>query len=173
MNAARNVELKARLRDLPAAREIAQRLATDSLGVQTQVDTYFVCPHGRMKVREINGRTAQLIWYERADRSTSKDSDYLLVEVSAARAKTLKAEMGIRGVVSKRREIFLHKNVRIHLDEVDRLGSFIEFEAVLSDKVSEPSGRRQVAELRNKFGIADDDLLAQSYSDMLLGWGEK
>jgi len=33
--------------------------------------------------------------------------------------------------VSKRREIYLWHNVRIHLDAVTGLGSFVEFEAVL------------------------------------------
>src|SRR4051812_6604987 len=114
MKPARNVELKARLRNLPAAREIARQLATDFLGIQHQIDTYFACPQGRMKLREIDGIGAQLIWYERPDESASKDSDYILVEVTADRARSLKAQMGIRGMVSKRREIFLHQNVRIH-----------------------------------------------------------
>ncbi len=76
--------------------------------------------------------------------------------------------MGICVVVSKRREIFLRDNVRIHLDQVEQLGTFIEFEAVLGERLSEPTGRRQVAELRRHFGIEDDDLLAKSYADLLL-----
>ena len=36
----KNIELKARLHSLPAASEIAVRVATASLGVQRQVDTY-------------------------------------------------------------------------------------------------------------------------------------
>ncbi len=86
MKPARNVELKARLHNLAAARQIARQLATDAAGVQLQVDTYFVCPHGRMKLREIDGRTAQLIWYERPDLTASKDSDYLIVTVPPTRA---------------------------------------------------------------------------------------
>ncbi len=34
-------------------------------------------------------------------------------------------------VVSKRRRLFLWEGVRIHLDEVEDLGNFVEFEAVL------------------------------------------
>ncbi len=163
---AKNIELKARLHNLPAARQVALQIATGSLGIQQQVDTYFHCPQGRMKLREINSHTSQLIWYERPDQTDSKDSEYLIVEVSRQRAKSLKAQMGIRGVVSKRREIFLHKNVRIHLDEVEGLGNFIEFEAVLGERLSEATGRRQVAELRKRFGIGNDDLLAVSYAEL-------
>jgi predicted adenylyl cyclase CyaB len=167
MKPARNVELKARVGDLASARKVALRLATESLGIERQVDTYFFCPHGRMKLREIDGGVAQLIWYDRADELRSKDSDYLLVEVSANRARRLKAEMGIRGVVSKRREIFLCGNVRIHLDDVQGLGQFIEFEAMLGERISESTGRRQVAELRKEFHISDADLMAESYADLL------
>jgi adenylate cyclase, class 2 len=167
MNPARNIELKARVRDLAAARYIALQIATEYVGVQQQTDTYFVCPQGRMKLREIVGQTAYMVWYDRSDDLQSKDSDYLIQEVSTERARELKAEMGIRAIVEKRREIFLYSNVRIHLDEVARLGSFLEFEAVLGPKVRAPTGRRQVAERRKVFNIQDADLLRTSYVDML------
>jgi adenylate cyclase class 2 len=166
MNPARNIELKSRQRDLAAARYIALQIATEYVGVQQQTDTYFVCPQGRMKLREIVGQTAYMVWYDRSD-DLQKDSDYLIQEVTPERAKQLKAEMGIRAIVEKHREIFLYNNVRIHLDEVAQLGSFLEFEAVLGPKVRAPTGRRQIAELRKVFNIQDADLLRTSYVDML------
>ena len=182
MNPAKNIELKARLHQLSAAREIAQRLATANYGVERQTDTYFHCPAGRMKLREIEHfvvgqdestaptrRVAQLIWYERADQIDSKESTYQITEINdPARIKQLKAEMSIRGVVAKRREIFLYENVRIHLDEVEGLGTFLEFEAVLGDGIDAAAGQSQVATLQKAFGISANDLLANSYSDMLL-----
>ena len=48
-------------------------------------------------------------------------------------AEALDAALGTVVVVSKRRRLFLWEGVRIHLDEVDGLGSFVEFEAVLPD----------------------------------------
>jgi adenylate cyclase, class 2 len=168
MNPARNIELKAKLRDPAAARYTALQIATDYVGVQQQTDTYFVCPQGRMKLREIVGQPAYLVWYDRPDDLQSKDSNYLLQEVTPERIRTLKVEMGIRAIVAKQREIFLVQNVRIHLDEVEQLGSFIEFEAVLSPTVRAPTGRRQLMELQKLFRIEPDDLLRTSYVDMLL-----
>jgi adenylate cyclase, class 2 len=178
MEPARNIELKARLPNLDAARKIAQRVATAYLGVQEQTDTYFHCPQGRLKLREIVDygtqgseppcRIAQLISYDRPDEFDAKQSNYQIVEIDdPARADALKREMGIRVVVAKRREIFLHHNVRIHLDEVSGLGTFLEFEAVLGPQVDAVTGRNQVAELQTEFGIRQADLLAASYSDML------
>jgi predicted adenylyl cyclase CyaB len=182
MELARNVELKARLHDLAAAQQIAKRLATAYLGVQQQVDTYFHSPHGRLKLREIStdatagssssasSSTAQLVWYSRPDQAGAKGSDYLLVDVpDPARLKqALAAALGVQVIVDKRREIFLHHNVRIHLDEVTNLGAFLEFEAVLSPSIADATGHAQVAALQSEFGITSSDILAVSYSDLLL-----
>ena len=165
----RNIELKARLADPRAARQTAEALATKRLGVQEQVDTYFPCPHGRLKLRQIDGLSSQLVWYARPDRQGPKASDYRLVPVS--NPETLKAALtaalGVQCVVRKRREIFLYHNVRIHLDEVAGLGSFLEFEAVLGPEVDDTAGRAQVDELVARFGIGQADLLSGSYSDMI------
>jgi adenylate cyclase, class 2 len=166
---ARNIELKARLASFEAARATAARLATDPPGLETQVDTYFVCRHGRLKLREINGVRAQLVWYARSDRPDAKASDYWLVNVPEPKPlkQALAAAWGTLVVVEKRREIYLHHNVRIHLDEVTGLGEFIEFEAVLGPGVDEAGGQAQVAWLQDEFRIAPADLLEGSYSDLL------
>lgn len=165
----RNIELKARLSDIEAARQVAQSIATKEIGLQEQTDTYFHCPNGRLKLRQIEHSPAQLVWYARPDEEGPKASDYRLVPV--ANPETLKAALadayGIWCIVHKRREIYLYHNVRIHLDEVDELGTFLEFEAVLGPQVDDEMGRAQVAELRKQFTISDTDLLAVSYSDLL------
>ena len=70
-------------------------------------------------------------------------------------------------MIRKSRRIYLYQNVRIHLDEVESAGSFLEFEAVLDDSISDAAGHAQVQQLRREFGIAAADLLAGSYGDML------
>jgi predicted adenylyl cyclase CyaB len=165
----RNIELKARLRDLAAARAVAESVATKRLGVQHQVDTYFHCHNGRLKLRQIDRLSAQLVWYARPDQQGPKASDYRLVPVS--NPETLKAALtaalGVRGVVEKRREIFLVENVRIHLDEVVGLGQFLEFEAVLGAEHSDADGHAQLDRLTAQFGIRPDDLLSGSYGEMV------
>lgn len=165
----RNIELKARLEDLDAARKVAETIATERLGTQRQVDTYFHCKHGRLKLREINAQKAELVWYARGDQPGPKASDYQLVRVpDPAKLKAaLTAALGIRGVVEKRREIFLHDNVRIHLDDVTGLGRFLEFEAVLGPGIDDAAGRAQLDRLIERFAIAEADLLPGSYGDTL------
>lgn len=71
-------------------------------------------------------------------------------------------------VVSKARRLFLWEGVRIHLDQVDSLGNFIEFEAVAACE-SFDLGRFEVllADLRRSFGIEDAHLVGESYSDLV------
>lgn len=166
----RNIELKARLADLPAARQIAGRIATQYVGCERQVDTYFHVPQGRLKLREIDDRPTMLVYYRRPDSAEPKPSDYWLVPVaSAAELKqALAAALGVRAVVDKRREIFLADNVRIHLDEVAGLGTFLEFEAVLSTEVDDAAGHAQVELLSRQFGLRPDDLIHGSYGEPIV-----
>lgn len=164
----RNVELKARIDAGDRMRAIAAQLATERLPDQHQIDTYFVCLHGRLKLREINAQRAELIWYERPDQTESKLCRYCRIPVAdpAALKHALQAALGLRVVVEKHREIYLFHNVRIHLDQVTGLGNFLEFEAVLGPEVTEAAGRRQVEQLQARFGIATADLLTGSYADL-------
>lgn len=162
----RNIELKARIHSLHAARAVAERIATGRLGVERQVDTYFCCNQGRLKLRRREGRPAQLVAYRRADQAGPKASDYRLVEVQDAEGleQALGAALGAWAVVEKRREIFLHHNVRIHLDQVAGLGDFLEFEAMLDPCVDDQAGQAQLQLLAEQFGISPRDLVDCSYS---------
>ena len=70
-------------------------------------------------------------------------------------------------VVRKRRELWLLDNVRIHLDTVDGLGSFLELEAVVDAAHDEARCRARVHELLPAFGVAEADCVRASYSDLL------
>ena len=170
----RNVELKARYPDLQAGHDTALRVGavdTDSL---EQVDTYFHAADGRLKLREINSRveglSAELIWYARPDQVAARTSQFHVVPVPrpAAILEALDTGLGIQVVVRKTRHLYLLDNVRIHLDEVDRLGSFLEFEAVLDRGQEEAIGYVQLQELQREFGIAAEAIIGASYSDLLL-----
>jgi predicted adenylyl cyclase CyaB len=137
--------------------------------VQVQTDTYFRVPHGRLKLREIEGQQAELIWYDRPDHGAARTSTYRRVPVPdpAGLKAALAAALGVRGEVRKRREITLWHNVRIHLDDVAGLGTFVEFEAVLSPADDEATAHVRLEELSWGLGIRPGDHLAASYADLL------
>jgi cytidine deaminase len=166
-----NVELKARCADLDLATERCAAIGAVEQGVLEQRDTYFSTVRGRLKLRELGSGTSELLAYERVDDPEATESSYLLVPVPAPHelSEALVAALGEPlVVVSKRRRLFLYEGVRIHLDDVDGLGSFIEVEAVLPDAGDAETARAKVARLRAELEIAEEDLVAGGYSDLLL-----
>ncbi|MFH1263618.1 MAG: class IV adenylate cyclase [Pseudomonadota bacterium] len=164
-----NVEIKCTYPDLKRGKTCAERLGARFDSVQHQIDTYFATRSGRLKIREIEGKGAQLIPYLRPDTTGPKVSDYQMIPIPEVRAvKALLDEiLGIEVVVEKQRSIYLLQNVRIHLDEVKNLGSFLEFEAVYDRPEEEESERTKVNRLLSEFGVKPDSLLAGSYREML------
>jgi len=68
---------------------------------------------------------------------------------------------------SKERRLLLWEGVRIHLDTVQGLGSFVELEGVAAPDSDLSGEHAKVARLREALGIVD--VLTDSYSDRLLG----
>ena len=72
-------------------------------------------------------------------------------------------------VVDKEREIYFIDNIKIHLDQVKGLGTFLEIEAQSEDgDKSEGLLNRQCVQLMDELGIRNEDLVNESYSDLLL-----
>jgi homotetrameric cytidine deaminase len=166
----RNVEIKTRDADPGATLERALALGASDEGVLTQRDTYFGARHGRLKLREEDGPSARahLIAYMRPDSDEQRTSNYRLAEVSdpAALREALDAALGTRVVVDKRRHLLLYENVRIHLDEVEGLGSFVELEGVAPPSSDLTREEELVARLREELALGEP--VAVSYSDLLL-----
>lgn len=168
MHARRNVELKARCPDPAAAERAAVSLGAADRGLLRQLDTYFRVPNGRLKLRETDGRPAELIYYHRENTSGDRPSDYQLVPVPdpAALKSALAGALGVRGEVRKVRHLLMWHNVRIHLDTVEGLGAFLEFEAVLSEGEDEPTSYGRLSTLATALNVRDEDRLSHSYSDL-------
>ena len=165
----RNIELKARLHDREHARNVCQRLNASFHDEICQRDTYFPVPQGRLKLRESDPGEDYLVLYHRPDVAGPKGCDYSIEVVNRSLRGILEEALGVLAVVEKTRTLFLWRNVRIHLDEVADLGSFIELEAVLSGEHDDAEGQQQLAFLQKEFGIAPDDLIETSYLEMIRG----
>ncbi len=166
---ARNVEIKARVADLAAIRSRAIALATEPARIIEQMDVFFVVPRGRLKVRSFPDGTGELIAYDRADRPDPKESAFTRVVCSDARAlvEGLSRVLRSRGTVVKRRELIMAGRTRIHLDAVERLGSFVELEVVLAEGETVENGAREAHELLDALGIPSAALIAGAYIDLL------
>jgi adenylate cyclase class 2 len=165
-----NIEIKARTSNTAAIRQYLLQQGADCKGTDHQTDTYFIVPHGRLKLRQ-GSIENNLIYYERNDQPGPKQSDFQLVPVAdgAPLKALLTKALGVKVVVAKKREIWFIDNVKFHIDELDSLGDFVEIEA--SNKNADiPVGtlHEQCNRYMQAFGIRDEDLVFNSYSDMLL-----
>lgn len=173
---AKNLEIKARVPTLEKPRQIARRLATSYEGKFHQRDTYFNCPTGRLKMREMDDGAVQLIAYRRADAREPTTSEYQICLLPSAEPckAALSLTLGVISVVSKHREIFLVDTVRVHLDEVEQLGTFVEFEDVLDEDVL-PEGVSgdgvKLSKLIKEFKLQESQFIEVSYADLLNGVG--
>jgi homotetrameric cytidine deaminase len=166
-----NIELKAFDRDPEGTAARCVALGATDAGVLAQRDTYFVARRGRLKLRVEEGALGgELIAYRRDDAREAVESGYVRAPVAAPEelAEALDASLGTVVVVSKRRRLFLWEGVRIHLDEVEDLGSFVEFEAVLPDAGDSATAHAKLARLRAELGIEDDALVSVGYADLLM-----
>jgi adenylate cyclase, class 2 len=163
-----NFEFKAHLCDATRVRTVLKRLRARSVGTDHQVDTYFRVPSGRLKIREGRIENA-LIFYQRTNSAHARRSTVelmLLPRRNSVRA-ILSRALGVLAVVDKRREIFFVGNVKIHLDRVRGLGTFVEVEATTrSGDIRKV--RAQAAKFQKHFAISPADIVPQSYSDLIL-----
>jgi homotetrameric cytidine deaminase len=162
-----NVELKARDLDPEVTLTRCVALGAADRGVLHQTDTYFMARRGRLKLR-VGDDGTELIAYRRPDMAEASESAYVRVPAPESLVEALHAALGTTVVVSKRRRLLIWEGVRIHLDEVDGLGSFIEFEAVLPDAGDLETARAKVARLRSELAIEDDALVSVGYADLLI-----
>ena len=165
-----NIEIKAQCDDLEIFRSRLLQLPVILEGEDFQVDTFFNVPNGRLKLRESTLYGNILIPYTRPDKKGPRQSDYELVPVSDPQKlkKVLGNILGIKGQVRKKRQIYFYENVRIHLDVVEKLGNFIEFEAVVDDEKTINENHNKVNWLVDYFNITNKQLVKVAYLDLLL-----
>lgn len=164
------IEIKARCDDHGPIRQFLQENEADFRGTDHQVDTYFLVPQGRLKLRAGNIENT-LIHYDRGDQADPKLSQVTLYRCppQTTLIDVLTNALGVKVVVDKLREIYFIENVKFHLDRVQQLGSFVEIEAIDdTETIDESELLVQCHKYMDHFGIQDEDLIAVSYSDLLM-----
>lgn len=163
-----NLELKARVVSVERVRIAARSLGARSMGTWHQRDTYYAVRRGRLKLRESGPSQAELITYERPNTPGSRYSRYDVFPIQhpLKLRRMLGAALGVRTVVRKRRTVYLFQNCRIHADRVHGLGSFLEFEVIVS------RGRAQAQKLmeamKRHFEVDRNAIVGRSYCDLLI-----
>jgi predicted adenylyl cyclase CyaB len=163
-----NIEVKAKARDPAHLRRILEGLCATPGEAILQEDIFFQTGNGRLKLRVL-GAHGELIYYERENIAGPKRSNYLITPCSdpISLRFLLATALGTRGVVKKRRLLYRVANTRVHLDDVDGLGWFVELEVVLGEGQSPREGKLIAEEIMQRLGIGESDLVAEAYIDLL------
>jgi adenylate cyclase class IV len=166
-----NVEIKARVRDHQGFLARAIELADSRPEIIQQKDTFFQVPSGRLKLRDFGDGTGELIRYQRPDAAGPKVSDYAISRTGDPEglASLLGGCLPMIGVVAKTRTLLLAGRTRIHLDQVDGLGWYMELEVVLDEGEPPAAGHEEARRLMTDLGIAPEDLVQGAYLDLLQG----
>ena len=126
-----NVEIKYELRDLEAARLQCRVGKASFIGTLHQVDTYYRMSDGRLKQRVAEGEPVEWIFYHRIDRARPRLSTFTILTDERARTRWGVQELRPWVKVEKTRDLWLDGSLRIHLDDVRGLGTFLELEALI------------------------------------------
>ena len=164
-------EIKATCKDAAALENMLKANGADYKGLDHQIDTYFIVPDGRLKLREGSIENT-LIYYQRVEANGIKSSEVkyvsLMQEQVLGMKNLLMAIHEVLVVVDKQRKIFFIDNVKFHIDEVKGLGAFVEIEAIGEQGGDYQVLSEQCQTFMDKFSIAKEDCLDRSYSDMLI-----
>jgi predicted adenylyl cyclase CyaB len=165
----RNLEYKARIEDPKPFIANARELGFDLWGDLRQTDTYFCVARGRLKLRETAGRQGELIFYERDESAPNRGSDYDLVHIAdpVVLRNLLTSALGVLAVVKKRRTLLVMDATRLHLDNVDGRGAFLEIEVPVQDG-GDAEARDRLNPLLEAFRLRWEDCIRASYLDLTL-----
>lgn len=176
--------------------KIAKDLTNTEGEVIPQHDVFFNVPNGRLKLRyekvcllvvmhmlvanrhrvlilidtQLQNGNSMLIQYNRPDATGPKLSEFNILETDDPKMlhQILELSIGVLGEVKKERWLFNYEQTRIHLDKVEGLGTFLEFEVCLRPAQTIEDGKIIADKLSELFHIRPEDLMAGAYLDELL-----
>jgi len=164
----KNIEIKTRITDYNSVKSLVEELCPTPIQTEQQEDTFFNTNKGRLKLRESDSESA-VMYYDRPNSFEPKQSDIALsfTEHPDTLKSVLAKSNGIRGIVKKKRILYKYGQTRIHLDDVEGLGKFLELEVVLKPDQTSKDGEAIAFNLMDKFSINKNDLIDVAYIDLI------
>jgi predicted adenylyl cyclase CyaB len=164
----KNIEIKARLTDRDAVEGRLRVIGAKHTWRRRQRDVFFRVAEGYLKLRVVADEPSELIAYQRAPGTEPRPSDYDIAQIEdgTVMERVLTRSLGVRGVVAKDRTLYLWHHTRIHLDEVDHLGSFLELETVAAE-ITLTEARTEAQRVIHALGLDSTLFLDRPYLELL------
>ncbi|MCI0556350.1 MAG: CYTH domain-containing protein [Anaerolineae bacterium] len=166
---AKNIEFKAFVGEADIVSANCERLGAKLIRDHLQTDTYYLVPHGRLKLRESNKFGRCLIEYHRRDLPQARESEYTILDVdhnAEPYLKVLDRVLDHLVIVTKRRRTYLLGASLINVDIVEGLGQFVEVEVQIEKCESTSQAQREAERLRKALGVNPADMISFSYAEL-------
>lgn len=161
-----NLELKTKVEEHTRIIFILQKIEANFKGLLDQTDVYYKVQSGLLKLRIENGKSS-LIRYNREEFNPDRWSNYYLVHLQGEESQELLESLfQIETTVHKKRELYLFKDTRIHLDTVVGLGTYIELETIV--KKSKEEAKKLFDEIVELLNLDLSNQIRSSYRDLML-----
>lgn len=161
-----NLELKIRVSNRAELLKAAEALGAVYTEDLRQRDVYFIVSDGLLKLRLVNDR-AELIKYSRDESGAERWSDYRILHIEGDDPESyFRSFLQVETVVEKMRTLYMYKSTRIHFDEVESLGRFLELETVTGESPEEAASEFDA--VVEGLGLDTASQLRCSYRDLLL-----
>ncbi len=163
----KNFEIKCRIRNLSEIKKILVSDRSYKYSIEKQKDIYYKVKSGRLKLRIINEKNSDLIYYNRKEKNRERVSNFVISSTINFKELNfiLTEQFEVMVTVNKKREIFVKDNIRIHLDTVNKLGKFLEIEIMFKDL---KKAKKLMEELKDLLRLNPKDFIKSSYSDLLI-----
>jgi len=167
----KNLEIKVKLSSHKEIKTILKKNKIYFEGLLIQKDIYYIVDRGILKLR-IENEKQTLIFYDRNEKSKKRWSDYHLLEINNTDAnKYLKRFLEMLTIVNKKRELYLYKDTRIHLDYVKGLGCFLELETRVINGLAD--AEKRFSFMMDLLKLRNIKEIRASYRDLLLAKDKK
>jgi adenylate cyclase class 2 len=169
------IEVKVKA-DLKGVEERLIEEGADFVNEERQIDTYYNAPDKdfaetdeALRLRSV-GRKNMLTYKGPRFNTASKSRKEVTLSVSRKPIEELLSSLGFSrfGQVIKLRRNYRLGDLSVSLDEVENLGTFMEIEALAEEKDLEFHEKR-VIELLEKLGVSQDEIIRDSYLELIYG----
>lgn len=162
-----SLEFRCELRDPETAMAALVRAGASPLITLELRDTYFRVPSGVFKKREAPDEPVEYIFFDRRDRLAPHLCQFTLYDEAQMRLRFGRSDPPTWRIVCKTRVTLMRANVRIHMDEIDRLGQFLKLEALVSPTYNVARCYENIGEIRHVLGPTLGEPVTGTYAGML------
>ena len=162
-----SIEWKAEIRDPSIVRALVKRMGGVHASTVLHCDTYYRVIDGTLLKREIEGEASEFIHYLRPAGVRPRHTRFTLYSEEQAAERFGAKPIPVWVIVEKRREVWVLDGVRVHLDEVEDLGRFVELEVLVTPDQSVSACEAKIARLRTALGPFVGEPVSKGYAELL------